>query len=76
LPEKTSENSSKDHPYSIWVVVKEVITKDVLGLGWMPSEVCELSNVETHNAWTKMATMEKIREGMTSFLVSYHRNQS
>jgi hypothetical protein len=25
--QKTSENSSKDHPYSIWVVVKEVITK-------------------------------------------------
>jgi hypothetical protein len=50
--------------------------KDVLSLGWMPSEVCEISNVETHNAWTKMASMEKIRKGMTSFLVSYHRNQS
>jgi hypothetical protein len=66
----------KDHPYSIWVVVKEVIAKDVLGLGWMPSEVCEISNVETHNAWTRMARMKKIRKGMTSFLVSYHRNQS
>jgi hypothetical protein len=49
---------------------------DVWGLGWMPSEVCEMSNVETHNAWTKMASMKKIRKGMTSFLVSYHRNQS
>jgi hypothetical protein len=47
-----------------------------LGLGWMPNEVCEISNVETHNAWTKMASMKKIRKGMTSFLVSCHRNQS
>jgi hypothetical protein len=47
-----------------------------LGLGWMPIEVCEISNVETHNAWTKMASMEKMHKGMTSFLVSYHRNQS
>jgi hypothetical protein len=55
---------------------KEVIKKDVLGLWWMPSEVCEISNVETHNAWTRMASMEKICKGMASFLVSYHRNQS
>jgi hypothetical protein len=27
LTRKSSENSSKDHPYSIWVVVKEVIKK-------------------------------------------------
>jgi hypothetical protein len=27
LARKSSENSSKDHPYSIWVVVKEVITE-------------------------------------------------
>jgi hypothetical protein len=66
----------KDHPYSIWIVVKEVIKKDVLDLGWMPSEVCEISNVEIHNAWTKMASMRKIHKGMTSFLVSYRRNQS
>jgi hypothetical protein len=33
--------------------------KDVLGLWWMPSEVCKISNVETHNAWTKMASMKK-----------------
>jgi hypothetical protein len=76
LARKSSENSSKDHPYSIWVVFKEVITKKVLGLGWMPSEVCEISNVETHNAWTRMARMKNIRKGMTNFLVSYHRNQS
>jgi hypothetical protein len=74
LARKSSENSSKDHPYSIWVVVKEVITKRCFGLGWMPSEVCEISNVETHNAWTRMARTKKIRKGMTSFLVSYHRN--
>jgi hypothetical protein len=55
---------------------KEVSQKDVLGLGWMPSEVCEISNVETHNAWTKMASMKKICKGMTSFIVLYHRNQS
>jgi hypothetical protein len=50
--------------------------KDVLGFGWMPSEVCEISNVERNNAWTRMARMKKIRKGMTSFLVLYHRNQS
>jgi hypothetical protein len=27
--------------------------KDVFGLGWMPSEVCEIFDVKTHNAWTK-----------------------
>jgi hypothetical protein len=42
----------------------------------MPNEVCEISNVETQNAWTKMASMEKIRKEMASFLVSYHKNQS
>jgi hypothetical protein len=42
----------------------------------MLSEICKISGVETHNAWTKMASMKKIRKGMTSFLVSYHRNQS
>jgi hypothetical protein len=57
-------------------VVKEVIKKDVLGLGWMSSEVYEISNVEIHNAWTKMASMKKIRKGMTGFLISYLRNQS
>jgi hypothetical protein len=31
----------------------------------MPSEVCEISNVETHNVWTRMAGMKKIRKGMT-----------
>jgi hypothetical protein len=50
--------------------------RDVLGLGWMPSEICAISNVEIHNAWIKMASMKKIHKGMTSFLVSYHRNQS
>jgi hypothetical protein len=34
-------------------VDKEVIKKDVFGLGWMPSEVCEIFNVKTHDAWTK-----------------------
>jgi hypothetical protein len=50
--------------------------KDVLGSGWMPNEGCEISSVETYNAWTKMVSMKKIRKGMTGFLVSYHRNQS
>jgi hypothetical protein len=27
--------------------------KDVFGLGWMPTEVCEIFDVKTHNAWTK-----------------------
>jgi hypothetical protein len=31
LARKSSENSSKDHPYSIWVVVKKVITKGCFG---------------------------------------------
>jgi hypothetical protein len=31
LAGKSSENSLKDHPYSIWVVVKEVITKGCFG---------------------------------------------
>jgi hypothetical protein len=31
LARKSSENSSKYHPYSIWVVVKEVITKRCFG---------------------------------------------
>jgi hypothetical protein len=34
-------------------VVKEVITKNISGLGWIPREVCEISNVETQNAWNK-----------------------
>jgi hypothetical protein len=42
----------------------------------MPSEVCEISNVETHNAWTRMASMKNIHKGTDNFLVSYHRNQS
>jgi hypothetical protein len=75
LARKSLENSSKDHPYSIWVVVKEVITKRCFGFRVDASEVCEISNVETHNAWTRMARMKNIREGMTSFLVLYHRNQ-
>jgi hypothetical protein len=36
----------------------------------MLSEVCEISNVEAHNAWTRMSRMKKIRKGMTSFLVT------
>jgi hypothetical protein len=27
--------------------------KDIFGLGLMPSEVCEIFDVKTHNAWTK-----------------------
>jgi hypothetical protein len=48
--ERSIENFT---PYSNWVVDKEVITKDIFGLGWMPSEVCVIFDVKTHNAWTK-----------------------
>jgi hypothetical protein len=34
-------------------VDKEVITKNIFGLGWMPSEICEIFDVKTPNAWTK-----------------------
>jgi hypothetical protein len=45
--------------------------KDVLGLGWMPGKVCEISNIETHNAWTRMASMKKdmLRNGQLLSLV-------
>jgi hypothetical protein len=28
-------------------VDKEVITKNIFGLGWMPSEICEIFDVKT-----------------------------
>jgi hypothetical protein len=44
------------YSFSNWVVDKEVITKRCFWFRWMPSEVCEIFDVKTHNAWTKRLT--------------------
>ena len=50
---------------------------DIFGLGWISSEVCKIPEVETHNAWiNRLAKRRLQKNGMTSFLVSYQRNQS
>ena len=54
-----------------WVVVKEVNTKKIyLGFGWISGEVCEIPNVETHNARIEEASIKNDTQKRNDQLLS------
>jgi hypothetical protein len=63
-------------PYSNWVVDKEVITKRCFRFRVEAQRSLWNLRCENPQCMDKKASMKKLHKGMTTFLVSNHRNQS